>query len=307
MAFNDSLDFEPSVAKLRGQSDLFHVILSGYLRSSKTFELYAALQRKQGLPSRLLPFELKGDQESQVSETLVQLFRFLKSEPKFQSIMVSDPFKRVVHDLVDEVSDAARDCGAINVVLKVNGRLIGDNFDGHAFVSGAMDQSDIDFRDRSMVFFGCGGVSSAVATELAPVLRRVGLVDLQAAQAQALKEILTRKNSALEVDIIPPEGGRDFRVYEYVYNGTGLGKFNQFSPVLPDDLFASTGIAFDANYTPASTPFLKQLKALGFRAVNGLSHMMMCTSMHLSAATSDAVPFDMVRLAYEEISQTTPL
>ncbi|MBS2004823.1 MAG: hypothetical protein JST44_25150 [Cyanobacteria bacterium SZAS LIN-5] len=305
MPFNDSLDFAPSLAKLRGESKPFHVILSGYLRSSRTFELYATLENLEGLPSRLLPFELVGsagiESDSVVRDCLTELFQSLREEENFGSIMVSDPFKRIVQSFVDEISLQAKRCGAVNVVLKRGNRLYGDNFDGQAFVSGAGQAHGLDFEGKKMLFFGCGGVSSAVATQLSGDLKRVGLVDLNERDANALKQILQSHNSAIELEIFPAQGNRDFRDFDYFYNGTGLGKSDEKSPITSADLFNGNGIAFDANYTPSMTPFLKHLRGLGLDSINGLSHMLMCTSMHLSAATGQTVSYATVRRAYEKM------
>jgi len=305
MAFNDSLDFSPSLTKLQGESSPFHVILSGYLRSSKTFELYETLERLEGLQSRLIPFELKDDNSDRLTQKLDELLQLLRVEQNFRSIMVSDPFKRSLHSLVERVAERACDCGAINVVLKEESRIIGDNFDGHAFVAGATAQCGITFEKKKMVFFGCGGVTRAVSARLAGALTKVGLVDVNPTEAQALAEILKQKNSSIEVEIIAAEGVRDLREYDYAYNGTGLGKSDHRSPINPTDRFNASGIAFDANYTPDATPFLKQLEAQGYRSINGLSHMLMCTSMHLTAVTGKTVPYETVLRAYERIAKTS--
>lgn len=302
MSFNDSLDFAPSLARIERESGPFHVILSSYLRSSKTFELYATLERLEGLPSRLIPFELVDDKSDGVKHTLAELLQLLRREQNFRSIMVSDPFKRSVHSLVDEVSDRARDCGAINVVLKKNDQIVGDNFDGAAFVSGATERWGVEFEGKNMVFFGCGGVSSAVSSRLVDVLDKVGLVDLNRGEAEALSTILKSKNSSIDLEIIPVSGSRDFKRYDYLYNGTGLGKSDDRSPIDSADQFNQSGIAFDANYTPAATSFLKQLSAEGYKSINGLSHMLMCTSMHLSAVCGASVPYETVARAFETMA-----
>ncbi len=302
MAFNDSLDFTPSLAKFECESAPFHVILSGYLRSSKTFELYATLERLEGLQSRLIPFELKGDDPIGVKETLNALMQLLRREQNFRSIMVSDPFKRSLHSLVDVVTERARDCGAINVVVKRNGQIIGDNFDGVAFVAGATERCGVEFESKKMVFLGCGGVSSAVSSMLVNVLDKVGLVDLNLSEAEALFKILKRKYSSIDLEIIPASGSRDFREYDYLYNGTGLGKSDNRSPIAPEDQLNDSGIAFDANYTPPVTAFLKQLSGKGYRCINGLSHMLMCSSLHLSAVTDVSVSYETVERAYESVA-----
>jgi shikimate 5-dehydrogenase len=133
------------------------------------------------------------------------------------------------------------------------------------------------------------------------VLDKIGLVDLNESEAENLSTILKLKNSSIDVEIISARGERDFREYDYVYNGTGLGKSDSRSPISQADQFNPSGIAFDANYTPSATPFLKQLSDWGCRSINGLNHMLMCTSLHLSAVTGESVPIETVKRAYDRI------
>jgi shikimate 5-dehydrogenase len=311
MAFNDYLNFEPTLEKFSQEAAPFHVLLSGFLRQSKTFEMYDALARDRNIQSRLIPFELPDDGSLEVEQKLLALIDLLRHESNFRSIMVSDPFKQRLHSVVDRITERASACGAINVLLKresVQGSCTvdGDNFDGEAFVTGIGAQEGIDFNGKKMVFFGCGGVSSAVSSRLARVLTKIALVDLRPGRANTLRESLLRQNSELSVEILTTGNSRDFREYDYLYNGTGLGKSNDSSPIDQMDLFNTSGIAFDANYTPSTTPFLVQLKELGYRPINGLSHMLACTTMHLTAVTGAPVAFESVNRAYEQIAVVSP-
>ncbi len=305
MAFNDSLDFLPSLEKLSKENAPFHVLLSGYLRMSRTFEMYAALSKSSGLECKLVPFELSERDASHVNEKLSALVSLLKQESNFRSIMVSDPFKQRVQAFADQVTERAVACGAVNVLLKRGGIVEGDNFDGEAFVTGACVQEGLIFDRKKMVFFGCGGVSSAVSSRLANVLKKIALVDLDSERANELKKILLRQNKTLSVEVLQSIGVRDFREFDYLYNGTGLGKSDNNSPINSADLLSRNGVAFDANYTPAKTPFLRQLNGEGYRSVNGLSHMLTCTSMHLSTVTNSQVRYETVKQAYEQIELAT--
>jgi shikimate 5-dehydrogenase len=307
MAFNDYLNFEPSFEKLSQEAAPFHVLLSGFLRKSKTFEMYDVLARDQNIQSRLIPFELPDDGSREVELKLLALIDLFRHESNFRSIMVSDPFKQRMQSLVDRVTERALACGAINVLLKrhidqASSTVDGDNFDGEAFVTGVGAQEQIHFGGKKMVFFGCGGVTSAVSSRLAKVLTKIALVDLKPERPHALRESLLRQNSQLSIEILSQGRLRDFREYDYLYNGTGLGKANNSSPIDQTDLFNTCGVAFDANYTPARTPFLIQLNEVGYRPINGLSHMLACTSIHLTAVTGKPVGFDSVNRAYEQIT-----
>lgn len=127
-----------------------------------------------------------------------------------------------------------------------------------------------------------------------------------------MKDLLLHQNPNLSVEIIEGASSRDFRGFDFVYNGTGLGKFNSSSPIADGDLFNRSGIAFDANYTPAKTPFLETMEAHGYEGINGLSHMIMCTTLHLLATSPvtafnsnqepPAINFEMVQECYEKIA-----
>ncbi len=301
MAFNDSLDFLPSLEKLSKENAPFHVLLSGYLRMSRTFEMYAALSKSSGLECKLVPFELSERDSPHLEEKLSDLISLLKQECNFRSIMVSDPFKQKVQSFADQISERALACGAVNVLWKRGDIVKGDNFDGEAFVTGATEQEGITFDRKKMVFFGCGGVSSAVSSHLANVLKKIALVDVDSERANELKKILLRQNEMLNIEIVQSGRARDFRQFEYLYNGTGLGKSDNNSPINSTDLLGECGVAFDANYTPANTPFLSRLNDQGYRAVNGLSHMLTCTSMHLSTVTNTPITYETVKQAYEQI------
>jgi shikimate dehydrogenase len=305
MAFNDSLDFQPSLEKLSKEKAPFHVLLSGYLRMSRTFEMYAALSNSSSLDCKLVPFELSDRNSQNVEAKLSALISLLKQESNFRSIMVSDPFKQKVQSFLDRISERALACGAVNVLLKRGNIVEGDNFDGEAFFTSIVEQEGLTFDRKKMVFFGCGGVSSAVSSRLTSVLEKIALVDLDSEKANVLREILHRQNKLLKIELLQSSGARDFREFDYLYNGTGLGKSDNNSPINSADLLSKDGVAFDANYTPANTPFLKQLNGEGYRSVNGLSHMLTCTSMHLSAVTDAPVTYETVKKAYEQIVVTS--
>lgn len=300
MGFNDGLDFSPSIEKLECESAPFNVILSSFLRLSRTFEMYDRLAKREAVQCRLIPFELPNDSLAPVR--LGELLGALRANENFLSIMVSDPYKQSIQEFVSQVLPRAAKCGAINVVLKSNDLNLGDNFDGDAFFDGVTKELEVDFHGKTMVFFGCGGVSSAVSMRLVGLLSRVYLIDPDSVKVNELMVRLRNENTNLAIERLPVVGGRDFRRIDFLYNGTGLGKSNTASPLNSSDRFDQAGTAFDANYTPDSTPFLQTLSRLGYRTHNGLSHMLSCTSMHLSAVSRRPLSYDTIKSAYQDLN-----
>jgi shikimate 5-dehydrogenase len=307
MTYNDQLDFWPSVQFLEERHYPFHVLLSGYLRASRTFELYEEIFKKHQIKGELLPFELTTREPIKTDFELAQLMDVLRGIENFQSIMVSDPFKQVIDLYVDRLTEDARNCNSVNMIFKLDDAAVGDNLDGRAFLNGVTKEGDIDFTGKSMLFFGCGGVSSAISVRLCKTLKRIGLIDISLPKMARLRHTILKLNKSILVNTYDRRTKRDFSDYDYFYNGTGLGKASlneaksAASPLQTNDILPETGVAFDASYTPAVTPFLAQLQARGFQTFNGLSHMLSSTSMHIERVTGHAIPYESIQAVYESI------
>src|SRR5262249_2645489 len=135
----------------------------------------------------------------------------------------------------------AQRCNAINMIVKQGGTVVADNRDGEAFLVGAKTYGTIDFEKKRMLFFGCGGVTSAIAVALVDSLSAIGLVDLDEKRSSELSKRLLALNENLEIEEFSFAGDRDFSDYQIIYNGTGLGKLVanaekvQQSPLLASD------------------------------------------------------------------------
>jgi shikimate 5-dehydrogenase len=164
----------------------------------------------------------------------------------------------------------------------------------------ALDRVSI--QSRSIAFFGCGGVSTAVALANAQGLERVGLYDIAENKSVALRERILSLNPEVDVSIVPAEPRRDLRGYDVLYNGTGLGKFPHLSdsPLAENDLLDAS-LFIDAIYTPSETTFLSRGRVAGARAVNGLSHMLASTAFHCSVIGGVEIDVSEVEAAHRSL------
>jgi shikimate 5-dehydrogenase len=81
--------------------------------------------------------------------------------------LVTMPHKVTTVALMDELSTASRIAGACNaILLRPDGTLLGDMFDGEGFVRGVKRQGRAIAGARALVV-GSGGVGSAIAASLA--------------------------------------------------------------------------------------------------------------------------------------------
>jgi shikimate dehydrogenase len=104
----------------------------------------------------------------------------------FGGLNVTFPCKQAVIPLLHELSDDARELGAVNTVVLRDGRRIGHNTDCSGFAEGFRRGLPGAARGR-VVQLGAGGAGSAVANALlAEGVGRLDITDVEPARAEAL-------------------------------------------------------------------------------------------------------------------------
>jgi len=300
-----SNDFQPPLAFFQTCDIDTHVLLSSTLRFSHTFKLYDRLFAQAGRKARLVPFELALE-TTEDRDTLFDLLMAFRENGYIKSMMVSNPFKEQIIPYVDGIDRISQRAGAVNLILKHKMILTGVNIDGEAFLQ-AMEKEGVDVKEKRVCFLGCGGVSAAVSTAIAADCTSIALIDIDPEKCAKLKTRLDQLISPDAVQILPSSGVRDLSLFDIIYNGTGLGKQGQAdsdllaSPLNEADLLPADGTAIDAVYTPERTEFLTQCHKSGIRIINGLSHMLACTSIHLGATTDMPVTYEQVAQAHQEL------
>lgn len=294
--------FQPDLQKLIKLKGEIHFILGEFLRASRTISLCNLALQYFGIQNcYYVPFELPRKGTEIDTATLEYFFDYFKKTPCFRTVVVSNPFKQFVESYVDDIFPTAHTIGGINFITKQEeGKIIGDNKDGEAFEIAAQAEK-INFQECSMLFFGCGGVSSAVAYRVAPYLRKIGLVDINIERQAKLLAILKENFPHLETvsfTRLDKENSIDYSAFDIVYNGTGLGKSSSdpqslsYTPVCERDIFCSSGTAIDANYTPSESRFLQQFKKRGWMTYNGQGHMIASSAFHLTFMANKHISYE---------------
>jgi shikimate dehydrogenase len=134
--------------------------------------------------------------------------------------LITMPHKVTIVGLLDEVTSTVKIAGSCNaVLLRPDGSLLGDMFDGAGFVRGVMRKGR-KLEGASALVVGSGGVGSAIAASLAAAgVARMGLFDASAASAEALGGRLREHYPKLKVNA----GTKDPDGYDVVVNATPLG------------------------------------------------------------------------------------
>jgi shikimate dehydrogenase len=194
------------------------------------------------------------------SEHYPDFFRSLFKLTNIRGALVTMPHKVVTCDLVDEITPIASVAGAVNaVLLREDGTLVGDQFDGAGFVRG-VERKGFPLEGKRALVVGNGGVGSPIAASLAGAgVAAMGLFDPNSAASESLGGRLTEHYPKLEVST----GSKDPAGYDIVVNATPLGmKDDDPLPMDVDRIDPSTFVG-EVVMKQTITPFLKAAQDKG--------------------------------------------
>ena len=178
-----------------------------------------------------------------------ELESFLRSGD-WKGINVTVPYKKDVIPFLDELSPAALRLGAVNTIIRKNGKLIGHNTDYFGFLT-MVRSSGLDVSGKKALVLGSGGASNTVVAVLEELGAKVTVISR------------TGKNHYGNLDM-----HRDAAV---LVNTTPVGMFphNGESPVNLEMLPNLEGV-LDLIYNPARTQLLLDAEKRGLVTANGL-------------------------------------
>ncbi len=174
--------------------------------------------------------------------------------------LVTMPHKVSTVALLDDVSTTVKVAGACNaIVLRDDGKLAGDMFDGEGFVRG-MERKGRSAQGARALVVGAGGVGSAIAASLAKAgAVALGLFDPNAAVVSALADRISIHYPDVELVV----GNKDPAGWDIVVNATPLGM--KAGDQMPMDVDRLTPEIFVGEVVMAAeiTPFLDAARARG--------------------------------------------
>jgi shikimate dehydrogenase len=197
---------------IRGTTTLIAHI--GYpTESFKAPMIYNPYFEQQGIDAVVMPMGVKG-------EDYPQFLTSLRKLTNLRGALITMPHKVTTVSLVDEITPTARIAGACNaILLRPDGSLLGDMFDGAGFVRG-LKRKGLALAGASCLIVGAGGVGSAIAASLAAEEpAAMTLFDTNAAAAAGLAFRIREHYPRIDVRV----GSSDPAGYALVVNGTPLG------------------------------------------------------------------------------------
>lgn len=207
---------------------------------------------------------------------------FLKSG-QFNGLNVTVPYKKAVIPYLDELSPRAQALGAVNTIVRRDGKLIGHNTDYFGFEQMLL-QSGLNVNGKKVLVLGSGGASNTVVAVL------------QEQNAQVVVISRNGENSYQNLDL-----HADARV---IVNTTPVGMYpdTDRSPI-DLDVFPHLEGVLDVIYNPARTALLLQAEKRGLVTANGLFMLVAQAAEASQWFTGNPVPPKKVEEIYKKLRQ----
>jgi shikimate dehydrogenase len=195
----------------------------------------------------------------------------------FMGVNVTIPHKQAAFALAHRLDGAAQRTGAVNLLLFAGGGEIeGRNTDVPGLCASLREELGADVvKEKAAVVLGAGGAARAVVLALSELgAREVRIVNRNDARARTLAADLQPHIAAALVPggwSVWPQAAEGAAL---LVNATSAGMAGAPSLEMSFDTLPQ-GVAFcDLIYNPLETELLKQARARGHRAINGLGMLM---------------------------------
>lgn len=221
---------------------------------------------------------------------------------EFDGFNVTMPHKTAVIPLLDEVDELARTVGAVNTVVRRDGRLEGMNTDVFG-IRRALAPFAASVRGRPAIIIGAGATArsavAALAAELAPS-RLTFLVrdpDRASSHLGLSARILGCPTEALRLD--EPAVGRTLTEAALILQSTPVGMIPDVdrSPLPIPHRFSADQTLFDVIYRPMETALMQAARRSGANVVGGLELFLHQGAAAFEVWTGRPMPLDLVRPA----------
>ena len=191
---------------------------------------------------------------------------------------VTVPHKQAVIPFLDDLDGIATRAGAVNTIVRREGRLTGHNTDVTGFAR-AVQEAGFEVRGASATVLGAGGGARAVTLALIEGgAGSISISDAVPARAEALANDLRGLAPAGIAVAWTRWGEGDFQrsmgecglLVNCPPVGMRFGPAEGESPVAAD-IIPPGCLAFDLVYNPEETPFLAAARSRGARTAGGLA------------------------------------
>jgi shikimate dehydrogenase len=265
-------------------------LLGHPVRHSLSPAMHNELFRRSGIDGIYVAFDVRPESAEHVASAVRTL--------ALAGVNLTVPFKERVVPGLDELSPAARLAGAVNVVLREDGRLKGYNTDGEGYVRALAEEMGASPRDGDFAILGAGGTGRAVAAAVATHgARAITIYNRTPERAeQAIRALAPRfPDVRLFAAPLSPEAFASAAPrHGFVVNCTA-GEGARAVAALDIRGLARGAVWTDANYWMSDPPQLVACARLGVRIQRGIGMLIHQGALSFELFTGVRVDGDAIR------------
>ena len=254
--------------------------------------------RQLGLDYAYLAFDVKEEQ----MRTAVEGLRTMGA----RGFNITMPGKSIMCQLADEVSPAAKICGACNTIVNDDGVLKAYTTDGVGFMR-AVAENGVDIIGKKMTLLGAGGAAVSMLVQAAlDGVEEIFVFNRPGSNYERAKGVIESLKEYTDCKITlhtyeEPEVLRScMRKSAILVNGTNVGMAPHTDETLITDLtmLHEDLFVFDAIYNPRETKLLADAKSLGLKTANGMYMLLYQGAYAFKLWTGQEMPVELIKEKY---------
>lgn len=183
---------------------------------------------------------------------------------------ITSPHKTTVIPFLDEIDPLAKAIGAVNTVVRDNGRFIGFNTDGTGYVRALQAEWKEDLLGERTLIIGAGGAAKAIYyTFLSMGMKQVDICNRSIGNAEKLIRECPYEGESKALTL--SEAEELLAEYSLIIQTTTIGMYPDIdeSPLSLARMNPSAFVS-DIIYNPFETALIKEAKRRGAQTQNGV-------------------------------------
>lgn len=265
--------------------------LIGYpLKHSLSPAMHNAAFKALGINAEYRLFEIKPEGLDSFLETL--------DDRNISGLNITVPYKEKVLDFVqlDDESFYLRQVGAVNTIVKKNGRWKGFNTDIAGFAQHLKEQYNP--LGKSAALLGAGGAGRAIVYVLAQSkVKELVIFDIEKTKAEAVVSMIEELFPHCRVSAVATIEQLHISEKDLLINATPVGLNESDSPLVRQEMLHKNLFVYDLIYNPAETRLLALAKKVGAKTSNGLGMLLYQGVLSFKYFTGKDAPVEVMRKA----------
>lgn len=239
-----------------------------------------------GLDYCYVAFNVKKDKLKEAVEAIRAL--------NIKGVNVTVPHKETVIQYLDNISNEAKNIGAVNTILNAGGVLKGFNTDVKGFILSLKDEG-ISIKNKNFLILGAGGAAKAVVYGILKEGGKVYIYNRTLSKALEIKEKFKKFGfiEIVEMNKSITEG------IDIIVNATSLGLKKDDPMPLNPELIKPTHVYCDIIYP--ETPLMRKAEAIGCKVIGGIGMLLWQAAFAFKIWTEVEAPIEIMKKTFNKL------